>query len=60
MEIYTARMGVTGITGGKILIQDHLVKFWIELVLARQEKLSIYDYAGSGKGCFEGNIKSLS
>ena len=45
MEIYTARMRVSGITGGKILVQDHLVKFWIELVLARQEKLSIYDHA---------------
>ena len=45
MEIYTARMRVSGITGGKILVQDHLVKFWIGLDLARQMKLSIYDHA---------------
>ena len=45
MEIYTARIRVSGITGGKILVQDHLVKFWIELDLAGQEKLSIYDHA---------------
>ena len=44
-EISTARMGVTGITGGKILVQDHRVKFWIGLDLARQMKLSIYDHA---------------
>jgi hypothetical protein len=45
MEISTVRMRVSGITGGKILVQDHLVKFWIGSGLARQEKLSIYDHA---------------
>jgi hypothetical protein len=52
MEIYTARMRVSGITGGKILVQDHLVKFWIELDLAEQEKLSIYDHAWDKESSF--------
>ena len=45
MEISTARMRASEITGGKILVQDHLVKFWIGSGLARQEKSSIYDHA---------------
>ena len=52
MEISTARMRASEITGGKILVQDHLVKFWLGSRLSRQEKLSIYDYAWDGERSF--------
>ena len=41
----TVRMRASGAAGDKILVQEYLVKFWIESDLAGQKRLPAYDHA---------------